>query len=255
MYIDTHAHLNDEAYIEDLEAVVKHCQDNQLRYVLNIGYDMPSTYKAVELAKAYDFCYAGVGVHPHDAETVTEETYTILKQLAQEKKVIAIGEIGLDYYRNLSPKDKQINVFRRQIALAKAMKLPIIIHDRDSHEDIMQIMKEEKAEEVGGVLHCFSGSWEMAKVCLNMGFYISFAGPVTFNNANKLREVAKKVPKDRILGETDCPYLTPVPYRGQRNEPSYVIHVVKKLAELRAVTETEMAHTIMRNAQTLFNLK
>ena len=169
--------------------------------------------------------------------------------------MVAVGEIGLDYYRDLSPRDKQQAVFREQIQLAKEYKLPITIHDRDAHGDSLEIIKEEQAGEYGGILHCFSGSWEMAKVCMKLGFHISLAGPVTFKNARKLQEIALKIPLDFLLLETDCPYLAPEPYRGKRNEPAYVAEVAKFIADLKNMELKELARITTSNAKIVFRLE
>ncbi|MDS1029745.1 TatD family hydrolase [Bacillota bacterium LX-D] len=253
MLIDTHAHLNDPTLLEDLPEVLQRAAAAGVEKIVNIGYDFPSSQKAAELAAQYSNLYAAVGIHPHDAFQYDEHCEE-LKTLAQGEKVVAIGEIGLDYYRDLSPRDKQQEIFRAQINLAKELKLPIIIHDRDAHGDVLQIMQEEKANEVGGILHCFSGSWEMAKECLKLGFYISFAGPVTFKNARRVQEVAQQVPLDWLLVETDCPYLAPEPYRGKRNEPAYVVETAKKIAELREMPFEELAAATKANAQKLFKI-
>ncbi|HHU33556.1 MAG: TatD family hydrolase [Zhaonellaceae bacterium] len=255
MLFDTHAHLNDEAFTEELEKVLVRAQEAGVGSIANIGYDLPSSRRAIEIAKLYSSCYAAVGIHPHDAKSVTDKTYDELEKLLQEPKVVAVGEIGLDYYRDLSPRDKQQAVFREQIQLAKEYKLPITIHDRDAHGDILEIIKEEQAGEYGGILHCFSGSWEMAKVCMKLGFHISLAGPVTFKNARKLQEIALKIPLDFLLLETDCPYLAPEPYRGKRNEPAYVAEVAKFIADLKNMELKELARITTSNAKIVFRLE
>lgn len=252
MFIDTHAHLDDEKFQDDLIEVLARAKEARVQYIVNVGYDLLSSQKSVELAKTYPHIYAVVGLHPHDAKEAEEDTYKQLLELAKEEKVVALGEMGLDYYWDNSPRDVQQQVFRRQINLAKELKLPIVVHDRDAHGDIIQILREEKAEEVGGVLHCFSGSWEMAETCLKMGFYISFAGPLTFNNARKLTEIAQKVPLDRILTETDSPYLTPHPFRGKRNEPARVVLVAEKLAALRNEELEKIGEITVENARKVF---
>lgn len=252
MFIDTHAHLDDEKFQDDLIEVLARAQEAQVQYIVNVGYDLVSSQKSVELAKTYPHIYAVVGLHPHDAKDAQEDTYKRLVELAKEEKIVALGEMGLDYYWDNSPRNVQQQVFRRQINLAKELNLPIVIHDRDAHGDIMQILQEEKAEEVGGILHCFSGSWEMAEACLKMGFYISFAGPLTFNNARKLVEVAQKVPLDRILTETDSPYLPPHPFRGKRNEPARVVLVAEKIAALRNEEVEKIGEITLENARKVF---
>lgn len=253
MIWDTHAHLDDPRYEEDFQSVLDHINEAQITRVTNVGYDLPSSERSVHLAHEYDWVYAAVGVHPHDAEGVTEETWERLSQLAQEDKVIAWGEIGLDYYRDLSPRKIQQEVFIHQIELADQAGLPIIIHNRDAHQDLLDIVKAHTPKK-GGVFHCYSGSWEMAKIILNLGFYVSFAGPLTFKNARHTVEVAKQVPLDRFLVETDSPYLTPEPYRGKRNEPARVREVVARFAEIRGLEVEEAARLAFENGNRLFGL-
>lgn len=255
MLFDTHAHLDDRKYNEDREEMLNRAQQAGVELILNVGYDLPSSQRSVKLAEKYPFIYAGVGIHPHDADTLNEDSLIKLEKLAQHHKVVAIGEMGLDYYRDLSPRDVQQKAFRAQINLARRVKKPIIIHDRDAHGDIMQVMKEEKVQDIGGVLHCFSGSWEMAKECLKMNFYISIAGPVTFSNGGKLKEIAQKVPLDKLLIETDSPYLTPSPHRGKRNESTYVKYVAEEIAKLRGITLKELANATLANGKLLFNIQ
>ena len=209
--------------------------------------------QAVSLAAKYPFIYASVGVHPHEAKNCNEETWTNLSRLAQNPKVVAWGEIGLDYYRNLSPRDVQRQVFIRQLELADEMGLPVVIHDRDAHGDILQILKKHPPQ-AGGVFHSFSGSWEMAKELLSLGFYLSFSGPLTFKNNRKTVEVATNIPEDRFVVETDCPYLTPEPYRGKRNEPLYVNQVINKIAELKGISTEKAALLAVENSRRLFRI-
>ena len=187
-----------------------------------VGFDRPTIKKAMELSRNMILLYASVGWHPVDAIDMTEEDLEWIEELSAHPKVVALGEMGLDYHWDKSPKEIQHEVFRKQIRLAKKVKLPIIIHNRDATADIVDILKEEGAEEVGGIMHCFSGSVEVARECMEMNFYISLGGPVTFKNAKKPKEVAQEIPLDKLLIETDCPYLAPHPYRGKRNEPAYV---------------------------------
>jgi len=249
MFIDSHAHLDDQQFQADLEEVLTRASAARVKYIVNVGYNLSSSEKSLELAKAYSNIYAVVGIHPHAAKEATAKTYQRLGELAQEDKVRALGEMGLDYYWDNSPRDVQQRVFREQIRLAKELHLPIVIHDRDAHGDIISILQEEKASFVGGILHCFSGSWEMAELCLKMGFYLSFAGPLTFNNAKNILEVAKKVPLERILTETDSPYLTPNPWRGKRNEPARVVLVAEKIAALRGETPEKIGQITIENAR------
>ncbi|MGD7010274.1 TatD family hydrolase [Metabacillus sp. 84] len=254
MLFDTHAHLNAVQFNEDLEEVIERAKAEGVEKIVVVGFDTETITRAMELTETYDFIYAAVGWHPVDAIDMKEEDLDWIKELASHPKVVAIGEMGLDYHWDKSPKDIQKEVFRKQIALAKEVKLPIIIHNRDATADVVQILKEEKAEEVGGIMHCFTGSAEVAKECIDMNFYISFGGPVTFKNAKKPKEVAAEIPLDRLLIETDCPYLTPHPYRGKRNEPGYVKYVAEEIAELRGMTYEEIARHTMENAKKCFGI-
>lgn len=254
MLFDTHVHLNAEQYIEDLEEVIDRARSEGVSNMVVVGFDKPTITKAIQLADTYSFIYASVGWHPVDAIDMTEEDLIWLEELATHPKVVALGEMGLDYHWDKSPKDIQKEVFRKQIALAKRVKLPIIIHNREATQDIVDILKEEGAEEVGGIMHCFSGSVEIAKECMKMNFYISFGGPVTFKNAKSVKEVAALIPLDKLLIETDCPYLTPHPYRGKRNEPSYVKLVAEEIAELKNLSFDEIASVTTSNAKKLFGI-
>ncbi|MBV5114419.1 TatD family hydrolase [Bacillus altitudinis] len=254
MLFDTHAHLNAEQYNEDLEQVIERAKSEKVEKIVVVGFDRPTITRAMELIEAYDFMYAAIGWHPVDAIDMTDEDLAWIKELSQHEKVVAIGEMGLDYYWDKSPKDVQKEVFRRQIALAKEVNLPIIIHNRDATEDVVTILKEEGAAEVGGIMHCFTGSLEIAKACMEMNFYISFGGPVTFKNAKKPKEVVKDIPSDRLLIETDCPYLTPAPFRGKRNEPSYVKYIAEQIAELREMSFEELAELTTENAKKVFRI-
>jgi len=254
MIWDTHAHLDDPVYTEDFAEVAGRIQSAEISRVTNVGCDLPSSERSVQLAQDYEFIYAAIGIHPHSAEGATDETWAKLLLLAKQPKVLAWGEIGLDYYRDLSPRPIQEEVFIQQIKLANEVGLPIVIHNRDAHQDVLEIVKAHPPK-FGGVFHCYSGSWEMAKVLLNLGFYLSFAGPVTYKNARHTVEVAGYAPLDRLLVETDSPYLTPEPRRGKRNEPTYVREVVKKLAEIKNLPFEDVAAQTMRNAETVFNIK
>ncbi|MEG1538061.1 MAG: TatD family hydrolase, partial [Clostridiales bacterium] len=235
MLFDTHAHLDDRKIYDELGAVLERAETAGVAKIATIGCDWPSSLMSVRLAEKYPGrVFAAVGVHPQDAPTLTAEMLEKLFQLAQEKAVVAWGEIGLDYHYDNPARDIQKQSFRSQIDSAKQVGLPIIIHDRESHEDVMRMIREEQAGINGGILHCFSGSWEMAKFCLNQGFMISFAGPLTFHNARTAVEIAKKIPGDMLLIETDAPYLSPEPFRGKVNEPARVRLVAEKLAELRS---------------------
>ncbi|MFN7253041.1 MAG: TatD family hydrolase [Anaerobacillus sp.] len=255
MLFDTHAHLNADQFEEDVADVIRRAQVEGVSNIVVVGFDEKTIKGALRLAEEYDFIYAAVGWHPVDAIDMKDEHIAWLEELASHPKVVALGEMGLDYYWDKSPKDIQKEVFRRQIQLAKKVKLPIIIHNRDAHEDIVKILKEENASEVGGIMHCFAGSYEIAKQCIDMNFYISFGGPVTFKNAKRPKEVVKNLPLDRLLIETDCPYLAPHPYRGKRNEPSYVKLVAETIAEIKEMTYEEVVEITNQNAKKLFAIK
>lgn len=254
MLFDTHVHLNAEQFNEDLQEVIGRAKAEGVERMVVVGFDRPTITKAIELCETYDFIYASVGWHPVDAIDMKPEDLEWLRELSAHPKVVALGEMGLDYHWDKSPKDIQKEVFKKQIQLAKEVKLPIIIHNREATSDIVEILKEEGAAEVGGIMHCFSGSVETAKECLDMNFYISLGGPVTFKNAKKPKEVAEAVPLDRLLIETDCPYLAPHPYRGKRNEPAYVKLVAEQIAELKGITYDEVAKATTENANKLFDI-
>jgi TatD DNase family protein len=254
MLFDTHAHLNAEQYNDDLTEVIDRALAAGVSHMVVVGFDRPTIKKAIELAERYDFLYASVGWHPVDAVDMTDEDLVWLEELAGHPRVVALGEMGLDYYWDKSPKDIQKEVFRKQIQLARKVKLPIIIHNRDATHDIIEILKEEKAEEVGGIMHCFSGSPETAMECIKMNFLISLGGPVTFKNAKQPKKVAEMVPLEKLLIETDCPYLTPHPYRGKRNEPSYVKLVAEQIAELKGISYEEVCRQTTENAKILFDI-
>ncbi|MEK3988107.1 MULTISPECIES: YchF/TatD family DNA exonuclease [Robertmurraya] len=254
MLFDTHVHLNAEQFSEDLNEVIDRARMEGVQYMVVVGFDRPTIIKAMELIEEYDFIYASIGWHPVDAIDMRDEDLEWIEELAKHPKVVAIGEMGLDYYWDKSPKEVQQEVFRKQIQLAKKVKLPIVIHNREATADIVTILKEENAAEVGGIMHCFSGSVEVAKECVEMNFYISLGGPVTFKNAKKPKEVAQEIPLKKLLIETDCPYLAPHPYRGKRNEPSYVKLVAEQIAELKGLSYEEVSQVTTENAKILFGI-
>ena len=255
MLIDTHTHLDDARYNEDREAVISRARDAGVETFLTIGCDVATSQAAVALAERYPFIYASIGVHPHEVKHVRDNWYDTFRHLARNKNVVAYGEIGLDYHYNHSSPKEQRDRFREQIQLARELALPVIIHTREAQEDTIAILKEERASEVGGVFHCFSGDAWLAKEALDLGFHLSFSGILTFQNAAPLREIAKNTPLDRVLIETDCPYLTPVPYRGKRNEPAYVSQVAKQLATLHSeLSLEEVQRTTTVNARRLFKI-
>ncbi|KUJ91358.1 MAG: TatD family hydrolase [Thermoanaerobacter thermocopriae] len=252
MLVDSHAHLEDEKYDKDREEVIEECKKD-LTFLINVGSNILTSKQSIELAHNYDFIYASVGIHPHDAQKEFDKVEEI-ERLALQEKVVAIGEIGLDYYYNDPPKEFQKEVFTKQIRLAKKLNLPIIIHDRDAHGDILDILKKEWTKDLRGVFHSYSGSVEMAFQVIEMNFYISLGGPVTFKNAKKPKEVVKAVPIEKLLIETDSPYLTPEPYRGKRNTPVYVKFVAEKIAELREMSYEEVCRITAENAIKLFDI-
>lgn len=255
MFIDTHTHLDDAKYDHDRDAMIARARESGVEQFITIGCDLTTSRSAVALADRYPFVFASVGVHPHEVRHIGDAWYDEFRRLAQNRKVVAYGEIGLDYHYNNSPPKDQRDRFREQIQLARELQLPIIIHTREAQEDTITILKEEKASDVGGVFHCFSGDAWLAKDALDLGFYLSFSGILTFQNATMLREIAKNAPLDRILIETDCPYLTPVPHRGKRNEPAYVAHVATQLASIHAPLSVDhIARQTTENAKRLFKI-
>jgi len=251
MLIDSHAHLDFSQFQSDRDEVIARAVDAGVTQIINVGTDLASSEASVSLAQRYPSVYATVGIHPHDAKTLTSEALNRLVQLASDEKVVAIGEIGLDFYRNLSPRHQQREAFRQQIRLAIELDMPVVVHDREAHAEVLKILQEEQAHRVGGVLHCFSGDLEMARGGLEMGFLISFAGPITYSGEKK-QAVAAQIPLERILVETDCPFLTPVPHRGRRNEPAYVRYVAEKIAEIRGISFEEVAEATSENARRVF---
>ena len=256
MLFDSHAHLNDERFDEDREELINSLKAKGVDLVLNPGACIETSKSSVDLANKYDFIYAAVGVHPHDVGEMTEEDIETLRKLALEnEKVKAIGEIGLDYYYDNSPREIQKKWFKRQIELANELKLPIIIHDRDAHGDTFEIIKNTKSPEIGCVLHCYSGNVELAKEYVKMGCYISIPGTVTFKNNKKTREVAKEIPLEYLLIETDSPYMAPEPHRGKRNNPSLVQFVADKIAQEKGISYEQVCKATKENAKRFFNIK
>lgn len=255
MLIDTHTHLDDPRYEADRDAVIARARETGIDSMITIGCDLATSQAAVALANRYPFVYATVGVHPHEVKHIEDGWYNEFRRLAMDKKVVAFGEIGLDYHYNHSPQKEQRDRFREQIQLARELGLPLVIHTREAQEDTIQILKDERSTEVGGVFHCFSGDAWLAKDALDLGFYLSFSGILTFQNAGMLRDIAKTVPLDRILIETDCPYLTPFPHRGKRNEPAFVRHVAETLAAMAFVSDLDEIYRLTtENARRLFKI-
>lgn len=252
MIIDTHAHYDDEAFDEDRDELIKSLPENRIERVINVGATMAGTEASVKLADQYPHVYAAVGVHPDNADEITDESLARIEELTHNPKVVAIGEIGLDYYWDNVARSLQQEAFRKQIRLAAKVNLPIIIHSREAAKDTLDIMAEEKIGEIGGVMHCYSYSKETAEIVNKFGFYFGIGGVATFKNAKKLIEALEVMPMDRILLETDCPYLAPVPFRGKRNSSLMLQYVVEKLAEVKGLTTQEIEEITYNNAVRLF---
>ncbi|MCR4397593.1 MAG: TatD family hydrolase [Firmicutes bacterium] len=255
MLADSHAHLDMPEFDGDRDSVIGRASDAGVSVIVNPGFNKSSSRRALGLAQRYPSVYCAAGVHPHDAREFTEGDADWYRSILSEARVVAVGEVGLDYYRDLSPRPVQREVFRAFIRLARELGKPLIVHDRDAHDDVVAILKEEKAEEVGGVMHCFSGDWASATECLKMGFMISFAGPITYRGSARLSEVAKMVPRDMLLVETDCPYLAPQPFRGRRNEPAYLTHIAGHLARTRCLPVDTLEDLTFSNTCRLFGIR
>jgi TatD DNase family protein len=253
MVIDTHAHLEMEAFDGDREAVLERAAAAGLTAIITVGTTLPDCEKAVALARQYPPVYAAVGIHPHEVKGIDASTYDMLRFLSREKKVVAIGEIGLDFFYDLSPRDVQLRRFKEQLDLAEELNMPVIIHDRDAHAETLGILRPRKGR-LRGALHCFSGDAAMARECIALGFHLSVAGPVTYRKADQLREVARGIPPERLLIETDAPYLSPQPHRGKRNEPAYVVETARRLAEIRGMQAGELGRLTAANACRLFGI-
>ncbi len=252
--IDSHCHLDMEACQDDIVDLIDSAKKCQVDTIITIGIDLASSQKAVELAQTFPGVYASVGIHPHSAEDGDDAVYQQLQELAHSDKVVAYGEIGLDYAKQYAPVERQRIEFTRQLQLAKELELPVIIHDRDAHEDTVRIIKEQGPFPAGGVMHCFSGDMTFARQVLDLGLYISIPGIVTFKNATDLQKVAKKIPLDRMLLETDGPFLTPAPFRGKRNRPEYLIYTAAMVAQLRGIELDDVAHQTSLNTMQIFSL-
>ena len=251
MLIDSHAHIQLDKFDADREAVLERAQEAGVHAMMVIGVDLKTSHRAIALAEKYDRIYATVGMHPHDAKDLDDETMRIFRDLAAPPKVVALGEMGLDYYRDLSPRPIQKAAFERQLDLAEELDLPIVIHNREAYHDIVPILQARRGR-VRGVMHCFSGDVEIMRQSLALGFHIGIGGPVTYRKSDALREVAQKVPADALLVETDCPWLAPQFRRGKRNEPAYVRATAEKIAELRGVSLEEIGEMTTQNFEGLF---
>ena len=252
MYFDTHAHYDDDRFKNDVDGLLKQVYASGVTLVVNAASSEDSSRTALSIAERYDFVYAAVGVHPHDSEGMTEASIPALEKLAGHPKAVAIGETGLDYHYDNSPRDIQRKRFAEQLELARSLKMPVIIHEREAAADTLDIVNAFRG--IKGVFHCFSGSWETAKILLDMGFYLSFTGVITFKNAKKALEVIEKMPRDRLMIETDCPYLAPEPHRGKRNSSLYLHLVAKKVAEILNMSQEEAALLTYENGKSFFGI-
>lgn len=253
MLIDSHAHLEMSEFDHDRRNVIERAISAGVEYIITVGTNAELSQKAIALAAEFDNVFATVGIHPHDATAADDQILDQMKDLARQPKVVAYGEIGLDFFRNISPRQKQIDVFSRQMKIARELNLPIIIHDRDAHEEVLRMVEESGIRR--GVFHCFSGDAEMAKKCVDLGFYISIPGTVTFDKTKNIADVVKKIPMEYLLLETDCPYLTPVPHRGKRNEPSFIVHTAKKVAQIKSLPWQDVARAAAANTKKIFGIK
>ncbi|MCR5404852.1 MAG: TatD family hydrolase [Butyrivibrio sp.] len=254
MIFDTHAHYDDEQFDTDRNELLLSMKDNGIGNIVNVGANMASSARSIGLSRQYDFIYAAVGVHPSDSLELTDDRLSELREMSSDPKCVAIGEIGLDYYWPEPDREIQKVWFRKQLRLAREVKLPVIIHSRDAALDTVTILKEEGAEDIGGVVHCFSYSKEVALECVGMGFYIGIGGVLTFKNARRLVEAAEVLPLEKIILETDCPYLSPVPFRGKRNSSLNLVYVVEKLAEIKGVSAEEIIDVTEKNARLMYRL-
>ena len=253
MLIDTHAHLQWASFDKDREKVINRARKVGVKYIVNIGFDVDGCRKGIELAQKHKGLYATVGIHPHNAGQLSENVLDKLRKLSENSKVVAIGEIGLDYYRNLSPRHTQNKAFEAQLFLAEELELPVVIHDREAHADTLEMLSKFKGK-TKGIMHCFSGSKEMAEHCVRSDFYVSFAGPVTFPDSHKLQEIAKWIDLNKILLETDSPWLAPQDMRGKRNEPAFLPFIAKKIAKLKGISVDELAEATTENTKEIFQL-
>ncbi len=254
MFIDSHAHIFFQDFKDEVEDVLKRAKEAGVGCLINVGTDIESSRTVIGLAEKYSQIYAVVGIHPHEVQEMTDQDLVTLKEMAQHEKVVAIGEVGLDYYYEHSPKEIQQKRLRDFIHLAREVKLPLVIHCRDAFDDCFRIFDEENAWKLGGVFHCYTGDLETAKKIIKKGFYVSFSGIVTFKKATELHEAVKGLPRDRYLIETDCPFLAPEPFRGKRNEPAYVKYVAEKISELKSLNVSDVARISARNTKDVFGL-
>jgi len=253
MFIDTHCHLHAREFNDETEKIIQRAIQNQVSSIITIGTDLTSSEKTMQLADQFAIVYAAVGVHPNDLENMQESDLDKIRNLAGPKKLVAVGEIGLDYYRLYTSKEKQQHYLRKQIQLAKELKIPIIIHNREAHRDLYSILIEEKAQEVGGVLHSFSGDHDFLESILKLNFYVSFTGAITFKNTSYFKLI-DRVPPEQLLLETDSPYLAPAPFRGKRNEPSYIKYIAETISKIKNISIENLAKITSANAKSLFRI-
>lgn len=254
MIFETHAHYDDEQFNEDRQELLESLPDKGIEYVVNIGASIESSKQSIELANQYSYIYAAVGVHPNEVEELNDKKMVWLKEAAKDPKVVAIGEIGLDYYWKEPDRHTQKIWFDRQMLLAKELQLPMVIHSRDAAKDTIDMMREANAKDIGGVVHCYSYSLETAKIFLDMGFYIGIGGVVTFQNGRKLKEIVEYIPIDRIVLETDCPYLAPVPYRGKRNSSLNIPYIAQEIGNIKKLDYDEVVNITSINAKKMYQI-
>lgn len=252
---DSHGHVNMAAFAADLDQVLERAFAAGMAGIIAIGTDVADSIRGVEIAEKWPEVYATIGIHPHEVKNATEQSYRTLKALAGNKNVVAYGEIGLDFFRNHSPRDVQLKEFARQLGLAAELQLPVVIHDRDAHQEVLEIIKAERGYRYGGIIHCFSGDYKLAAEYVDLGFMISIPGTITFRNNQVQAEVVRHLSLDDLLIETDCPYLTPVPHRGKRNEPLYVQFVAEAIGKLKGVATEVVAEKTCQNARQVFGIR
>jgi len=252
--IDSHAHLEMDHFRDDIEMVISRARERGIEKIISIGIDVESSIRSLELSKRFEGVYTTIGFHPHEADRFEESILDRLKELSGDPKIVAVGEIGLDFYKRYSEISNQVRVLNQMLDLSKELRLPVILHIRDAFEEAISVLKSKGRDRIVGVVHCFSGNYNMAKRFLDMGLYISIAGTITYKGSENLHEVVKEMPLDRLLVETDSPFLSPQPMRGKRNEPSFVIYTAEKIAELREMDLEELSHRIYQNTISLFNI-
>jgi TatD DNase family protein len=252
IWIDSHAHLEMKEFDADRPRVIQEAFEKGLSGIITIGTDLKSSFQALALAKTYRRIWATVGFHPHEAKAFDPQILPQMANLAKVPQVVAIGEIGLDFYRDWSPRKDQEETFRQMVRLARQAGLPLIIHDREAHQEVLSILKEEKAGEIGGVFHCFSGDWAMARQCLDLNFFLSITGAVTYKRGSILEEVVRRAPLESLLLETDAPYLAPNPFRGKRNEPAYLVYTAAHVAGIRGIPLAELSRATLENTRRAF---